>query len=219
MIHHLTFQRSILDEILIQLRDEQFQANAALFRRNLNRVAMLTGFEISKNLKYSSTETVTTLGVADSFTMTDQIVAGAILRAGLPMHEGMLEIFDDAESVFIAAYRHHHKDGTFDVNLEYIHSPQLENKILILCDPMIATGTTLVKTLEGLQKFGTPREIHVCSVIASVMGLEYVEMQFPEVHIWTAAIDEELTARSYIVPGLGDAGDLAYGEKDDDPSL
>lgn len=214
MIHSLTDFRSILDEVMNQLRDENFQANQVLFRRNLYRMAMLTGYEISKHLQYHPVHVTTSLGVAESYALTNEVVVGSVLRAGLPMHDGLLNIFDNAESVFIAAYRHHHKDGTFEVNLEYVHSPRLDNKILILCDPMIATGTTLVRALEALRQYGAPKEIHISSVIASTMGLEFVESQFPEIHVWTAGIDEELTARSYIVPGLGDAGDLAFGVKD-----
>ncbi len=204
-------------EYLLQLRDEVIQLNPVLFRRNLKRIGQIMGYEISKKLRYEDFRTVTPLGVADCKRLTDKIVLGTILRAGMPMHEGMLEIYDQAENTFISAYRKHHKDGTFEISLEYISSPDLTDKVLILCDPMLATGSSIVKTLNALlHEYGMPREIHVAAVVASSAGLEYVNIAYPDATIWIGAEDEELTARSFIVPGLGDAGDLAYGEKTSD---
>lgn len=200
----------------MQMRDEVYQLNPVLFRRNLTRFAQILGYEISKTLNYESVKTVTPLGEADCNRLADQVVLATIIRAGLPMHEGLLSVFDKAESAFISAYRQHHKDGTFEVSLEYISSPVLDGKLLILSDPMLATGASVIKSLEALMEYGTPKEIHVVSIVASSAGLEYVGLKFPDARIWIGAEDEELTAKSFIVPGLGDAGDLAYGPKEMD---
>lgn len=184
-----------------------------LFRRNLYRFGQIMAYEISKKLRYESIQTVTPLGVAECKTLNDNIVLSTILRAGLPMHDGMLSVFDKAENAFVSAYRSNHKDGTFEISLEYITSPELDNKILIICDPMLATGASMVKSINALLEYGAPREIHIVAIIASSAGLEYVNLAFPHANIWIGHEDEELTARSYIVPGLGDAGDLAYGKK------
>lgn len=214
MVINLSSTLSITNDYVLQLRDEVIQLNPVLFRMNLKRLGQIMGYEISKKLRYESIQTVTPLGVADCHKLSDQIVLGTILRAGIPMHEGLLSVFDNAENTFISAYRKHHKDGTFEISLEYISSPDLEGKVLILCDPMLATGSSIVKTLNALQsEYGTPREIHIASVVASSAGLEYLSIEYPDATIWIAAEDEELTAKSYIVPGLGDAGDLAYGQK------
>lgn len=217
MIINLSNTTSVINDYLLQLRDEVIQLNPLLFRINLKRLGQIMGYEISKNLRYEATQTVTPMGVADCHKLSDKIVLGTILRAGIPMHEGLLSIFDNAENTFISAYRKHHKDGTFEISLEYISSPSLEGKVLILCDPMLATGSSMVKTLRALiAEYGTPKEIHIASVVASTAGLEYVSIEYPDATIWICAEDEELTAKSYIVPGLGDAGDLAYGQKASD---
>ncbi len=195
------------------MRDEVMQLNPVLFRRNLSRFARIVGYEISKKLHFQTVQVTTPLGEASCHTLHDTVVLATIMRAGLPMHEGLLDVFDKAENAFISAYRKHHKDGTFEVSLEYISSPELDGKVLILSDPMLATGASIVKALEALMEYGTPREIHVVAVVASSAGLEYVDVKYPEAHIWIGAEDEELTAKSYIVPGLGDAGDLAFGPK------
>ena len=199
------------------MRDETLQLNPVHFRRNLYRFGQIMAYEISKTLTYRSVEVTTPLGVANSMRMSDSIVLATILRAGLPMHDGMLSFFDDAENAFISAFRHHHKDGTFEVSLEYISTPDLDDKVLIICDPMLATGSSMVRALKALLENGKPKHIHVASVIASSAGLEYVGIEFPEATIWVGDEDEELTAKSFIVPGLGDAGDLAYGVKQIDP--
>lgn len=218
MVHNLSHSTSIIHDYLRQLRDEVYQLNPVLFRRNLQRIGQIMGYEISKKLKYQPVKTVTPLGVADCHKLSDAVVLGTILRAGIPMHEGLLSVFDQAENTFISAYRKHHKDGTFDISLEYISSAELEGKVLILCDPMLATGSSVVKALNALlAEYGSPKEIHIVSAVASSAGLEYLGIEYPDATIWICAEDEELTAKSYIVPGLGDAGDLAYGQKSSDP--
>jgi uracil phosphoribosyltransferase len=213
LIHNLSSQSSIASQYLVQLRDETIQLDPVLFRRNLYRFGQIMAYEISKKLRYESIQTVTPLGVAECMKLNDDVVLSTILRAGLPMHDGMLSVFDKAENAFVSAYRSNHKDGTFEISLEYITSPELDNKVLIICDPMLATGASMIKSVNALLEYGTPREIHIVAIIASSAGLEYVNLAFPEANIWIGHEDEELTARSYIVPGLGDAGDLAYGKK------
>ena len=195
------------------MRDVDLQLNPVLFRRNLYRFGQIMAYEISKNLGYSPVEVTTQLGVANCMKLKDPIVLATILRAGLPMHDGMLSILDTAENAFISAFRQHHKDGTFEVSLEYISSPVLDDKIVIISDPMLATGSSMVRSLKALFEYGRPKEIHIAAIIASTAGLEYVSKQFPQANIWIGVEDEELTGKSFIVPGLGDAGDLAYGKK------
>jgi len=216
LIYNLSLQTSIANDYLLNLRDEILQLNPVLFRRNLYRFGQIMAYEISKKLRYESVQTVTPLGVAESQKLSDDIVLSTILRAGLPMHDGMLSVFDKAENAFISAYRLNHKDGTFEISLEYISTPDLDDKVLIICDPMLATGASMVKSLKALLEHGTPSEIHIASILVSSAGLEYVHIAFPDATIWIGNEDEELTARSFIVPGLGDAGDLAYGKKPDD---
>jgi uracil phosphoribosyltransferase len=201
------------------MRDELLQLNPVLFRRNLFRFGQLMAYEISKHLNYETVEVTTQLGVAVGKKLLDQVVLGTILRAGLPMHEGMLSVFDEAENAFLSAFRHHHKDGTFEIRLDYISTPELDDKVLIICDPMLATGSSMIRSLKAMMEFGRPKEIHIASVIASSAGLEYVGIEYPEAHIWIGDEDEELTARSFIVPGLGDAGDLAYGKKPEEEPM
>jgi uracil phosphoribosyltransferase len=219
LVINLSLTNSIANDHLLQLRDEEIQLNPVMFRRNLTRLGQIIGYEISKKLQYHPVKTVTPLGVADCQKLSDDIVLGTILRAGIPMHDGLLSVFDKAENAFISAYRKHHKDGTFEISLEYISSPELDGKVLILCDPMLATGASMVKSLTALlSEYGTPKEIHVAAVVASSSGLEYLNLEFPDATVWICAEDEELTAKSFIVPGLGDAGDLAYGTKSVDIS-
>lgn len=216
MIHNLSAQVSLAQEYILQMRDENLQLNPVMFRKNLYRFGQILAYEVSKSLNFNDLEVTTPLGVASCKKMTDDIVLATILRAGLPMHDGMLSMFDNAENAFISAYRHHHKDGTFEVSLEYISSPDLTDKVLIICDPMLATGSSMVRALKALMENGMPKQIHIATVIASSAGLEYVHIEYPDAHIWVGVEDEELTARSFIVPGLGDAGDLAYGKKSEE---
>lgn len=199
------------------MRDESLQLNPVLFRRNLYRFGQILAYEISKTMQYNTVQVTTPLGVAECRQLQDKVVLATILRAGLPMHDGMLSYFDHAENAFISAFRHHHKDGTFEIRLDYISSPELDDKVLIICDPMLATGSSMVRSIRALLENGTPKKIHIASLIASTSGLEYMQLEFPEASIWIGDEDEELTARSFIVPGLGDAGDLAFGKKQEDP--
>lgn len=213
MIHHLCKDNSIAGVFLAQLRDVNQQGDRALFRENLQRMGEIFAYEISKVLNYQTVQTDTPLGTANSRILADEIVIASILRAGLPLHQGFLNYFSEAENCFVAARRMHHKDGSFDVDVEYITCPEIEDKVLILCDPMIATGSSIHKAMEAILKEGDPRQLHIATLIISSYGLDYIRRLYPKAHIWIAAEDEELTAKSYIVPGLGDAGDLAFGGK------
>jgi uracil phosphoribosyltransferase len=173
----------------------------------------LAALEISTKLVFEEKEIQTPLGTAVCKTLVDQPVLATILRAGLPLHNGLLNIFDKADNAFIAAYRKHRLDGSFDISLEYVSCPDLDDRVLIISDPMIATGSSLVKTLQFLREEGRPKEIHIVAAIACTVGIEFVKRAEPNVTIWCGDIDEELTAKGYIVPGLGDAGDLAFGPK------
>jgi uracil phosphoribosyltransferase len=213
MLHDLSQQSSVLNVYLAEMRDVNVQHDTMRFRKNLERVGRFIAYEISKTFTYNAQEVETPLGIASVPLPSDQVVLATIMRAGLPMHQGMIEVFDHAGNAFVSAYRKHHKDGTFEINLEYVSCPSVDGKIIILSDPMLATGASMVMAAKALMRHGTPKAIHLVSVLAAVDGVEYVRRMLPQAHIWTAAIDEELTARSYIVPGLGDAGDLAFGAK------
>jgi uracil phosphoribosyltransferase len=203
---------SIANSFIAEIRDMNIQNDSMRFRRNLERIGEVLAYEISKTLNYSEVEVTTQLGIAETKIQSNSLVIGAILRAGLPLHQGLLNYFDKAENAFISAYRKHHREG-FEISLDYITCPSLEGKTLILADSMLATGASIHIALESMKKYGTPSEIHIVTAIASRNGLEYIQRKHPNVHIWMGALDEELTAKSYIVPGLGDAGDLAYGKK------
>jgi len=197
-----------------ELRDVQVQKDSMRFRLNIERIGALMGYEISKKFEYISTEVTTPLGIAIVPVLKEQPVIATILRAGLPLHHGMLSTFDKADNAFVSAYRKHHKDNTFEVHVDYLASPSIEGKELILCDPMLATGTSMVLAYQALLRHGRPKHIHVVSILSSMFGIDYVKKNLPEnTSIWTCAIDDELTVQSFIVPGLGDAGDLAYGAK------
>ena len=183
------------------------------FRRNVERISQVFAYEISKTFSYEEKEVETPLGIASVALPTEKIIIASILRAGLPMQHGLLSFFENADNAFVSAYRKHHKDGTFEINLEYVTCPDLNDCVLILADPMLATGSSFAATLDVLHRYGTPKQIHLVTIIASSYGINYIKRTHPRCKIWTGAIDEELTAKSYIVPGLGDAGDLLYGEK------
>ena len=185
------------------------------FRRNLERMGEIFAYEISKSLNYNTMQTTTSLGVAETKQLADQPIIGTILRAGLPLHLGILNYFDKAQNAFISAYRRHHKNNTFEIILEYVACPDLTDKIVILCDPMLATGSSMVLTYKALLAKGIPKHTHIVTAVASQVGIDYLKanMPSPNYTLWCGAIDEELTAHSYIVPGLGDAGDLAFGSK------
>ena len=214
MIINLSKQGSLLTEWMSELRNTDVQNNRMRFRRNLERIGEIMAYEISKHLPWKEVEVQTPLGTHASKVLKDQPVLATILRAGLPMHSGMLQYFDKADNAFISAYRKHHRDGSFDIRLEYLSCPTLDQRILIIVDPMVATGASIVKSIEALKEEGTAAEIHVACAIACTVGIEYVFREAGDaVHIWCGDIDEELTAKGYIVPGLGDAGDLAFGSK------
>lgn len=214
MINDLSKQSSVLNMYMAELRDVNVQKDSMRFRANLERIGELVGYEISKKLEYVNAEVQTPLGIAQVSVLKEQPVVASILRAGLALHTGVLKVFDKAENAFISAYRQHHKDGSFEVHVEYMACPSIEGKELILCDPMLATGTSMVLTYQAMLRRGRPKHVHVFSVISSMPAIDYVRKNLPEnITIWTCAVDDELTAQSYIVPGLGDAGDLAFGVK------
>jgi uracil phosphoribosyltransferase len=204
---------SIAGNYLADLRDSSIQQNKVLFRRNLQRLGVFMAHEISKYLSFEVKNIQTPLGIAACNKLNIPIVLGTILRAGLPMHQGFLDVYDDAENAFLTAYRKHHQSGKFEIEMEYVSCPDLTNKCLILIDPMLATGASIIKAVDHLSAYGIPSTIHIVSAIASKEGLNLVHNKLPNVHIWVGDVDEELTAKSYIFPGLGDAGDLSYGEK------
>lgn len=210
---NLSEQHSLVSNWISELRDVNIQQDKIRFRINLERIAEVAAYEISKVLPFKEIETETPLGTATCKVLKEQPVLVTILRAGLPMHNGLLNYFDKADNGFIAAYRKHEKDGSFEISLEYMSCPDLEDRILIISDPMLATGASLVKSIHFLKEEGKPKEIHFVCAIACTVGIEYVKREEPGITIWCGDIDEELTAKSYIVPGLGDAGDLAYGSK------
>ncbi len=214
MVHHLSKQFSVLNEYVNELRDVHVQGDRMRFRKNMFRIGNIIAYEISKHLQVLPKDISTPLGIYNAQTLAKQPVVGTILRAGVPLFEGILDIFDKADCCFVAAYRKHAKDDdSFTINQEYVTCPELTDRVLILADPMLATGASLVEAIKELQSFGKPSEIHIACSIASAIGLELVQKELGDIHIWVADIDEELTGKGYIVPGLGDAGDLSYGSK------
>jgi uracil phosphoribosyltransferase len=213
MIVNLSEQHSLVSTWVAELRDVNIQGDRMRFRRNLERIGEVAAYEISKTLLYNETEIQTPLGTASHLLLQSQPVLATILRAGLPLHQGLLNYFDQADNAFISAYRKHHKDGSFEISLDYVSCPELENRVVIISDPMLATGSSLVKTIHYLKDEGKPSAIHIVVAIACTVGIEYVLREEPSVTIWCGDIDDELTAKGYIVPGLGDAGDLAFGTK------
>ncbi len=213
MIINLSQQHSLVSNWTGEIRDVNVQNDRMRFRRNLERIGEVAAYEISKVLPFNETEIQTPLGVAVTKTLRDQPVLATILRAGLPLHQGLLNYFDKADNAFISAFRKHKKDGSFEISLDYVSCPDLEGRVLIISDPMLATGSSMVKTIHYLKEEGKPQQIHIVAAIACTVGIEYVKREEPGVTIWCGDIDDELTAKGYIVPGLGDAGDLAYGSK------
>lgn len=214
MVHELGKENSILNQYIAEMRDEEIQKDSMRFRRNLERAGEICAYEVSKKLEWVTKEVTTPLGIATVPVLKQQPVIATILRAGLPFHQGMLNVFDRAENAFISAYRKHKPNGSFDVQVEYMACPDLNDKTLILCDPMLASGHSIELVFKALKRNGVPKNIHLVSLLASADGVEYVKKHLPNnVTMWACAIDEELTAQAYIVPGLGDAGDLAFGNK------
>lgn len=214
-VHHLLQHNSVANSFIAQLRDSKIQSDRMRFRRNIERLGEILGYELSKTLTYQEKDVKTPLGTAKIPVASEDIVICSILRAGLPLHNGLLNYFDAADNSFISAYRHHpNNDEEFEILVEYLASPSLEGKTLILADPMLATGRSFVNVLKALEPMGKPEKIHLVSVIGAREGIEHVAQNFPEdSELWIATIDEELNERGYIVPGLGDAGDLCYGSK------
>lgn len=214
-IHHLSENNSVLNHFLGQIRNVNVHNDSMRFRRNIERIGEVMAYELSKNLHYKSVEIQTPLSIKKTTEIKDQLVLCSILRAGLTMHLGFLNYFDNAENGFISAYRHHpNNDDYFDILVEYQAVADIENKNLLLLDPMLATGQSIVAVFNKLMEKGTPKEIHVAVIIAAPEGIAYLEEHLPDsCHLWIAALDEKLDEHKYIVPGLGDAGDLAYGNK------
>ena len=215
IIHNLSKQNSILNTFISEIRDIDIQKDSMRFRRNIERIGEILGYEMSKSLNYNPSTIKTPLADCDIDLIDDSIVICSILRAGIPLHNGLLNYFDTAENAFISAYRHHKHDSEhFEIIVEYLACPNLEDKTLVLVDPMLATGQSILATFEALKPFGTPKNVHLISVIGAQKGVNSIEKHFDEnVHLWIATIDETLNSKGYIVPGLGDAGDLAFGKK------
>lgn len=215
-IVNLGESNSILNRFVAELRDVQIQRDRLRFRRNVERIGEIMAYEISKDFSYSRKEILSPLGTAIMNTPDNEVVVSTILRAGLPYHQGFLSYLDHAENAFVSAYRKYKDRLNFDIHIEYIASPKLSNKTLILTDPMLATGTSMEMAYQALRTKGEPAHIHIASIIASKQAVEYIRQNMPDdkTTVWLAAVDNDLDEHSYIVPGLGDAGDLAYGEKD-----
>lgn len=213
MIFNLDKTTSIANVFLAELRDENIQKDSMRFRKNMERLGEFFAYEISKTLEFQRKETQTPLGLAKTAFLPQQPVLATILRAGIPLHQGLLNVFDQAESTFITAYRKNHKNGNFVIQVEYISTPDLTDKVVIMADPMLATGMSMVLCCKELLNRYQIKELHIVSAIASTEGVSHVRANLPKAKLWLGAIDEEMTSKSYIVPGLGDAGDLAYGVK------
>ena len=206
---------SVVNKYLAEMRDVKIQKDRMRFRRNIERIGELMAYEVSKDLDFAPTTITTPLGNAVVNVPVDQVVVGTILRAGLPMHTGVLNVFDDAENCFVSAYRAYNEKHEVEIHLGYAATPDLDGKVLILADPMLATGFSMVQTINQLSKYGIPKHIHVLSIIGARPGVEYLKNNLGDlpVSLWVASVDPVLNSDSYIVPGLGDAGDLAFGEK------
>lgn len=214
-IHNLSKQNSILNTFISEIRDINIQKDRMRFRRNIERIGEILGYEMSKTLHYNPKIVKTPLGEKTTGLFENDIVLCSILRAGVPLHNGLLNYFDDAENAFISAYRHHrHDPESFEIVVEYLACPSLEGKTLVLADPMLATGQSMLATYEAIKPFGTPKEVHLVCVIGAQKGIDFVSENFSKnTHLWIAIVDEKLNNKGYIIPGLGDAGDLAFGEK------
>jgi uracil phosphoribosyltransferase len=214
MVTNLSQSSSIFNQFIAEIRDEQVQKDAMRFRRNMERIAEILGYELSKKLPYQTVEVTTPLGISSEYSLKEKPVLATILRAGLAMHNGLLNVFDSCDSAFISAYRKHTTPEEFDIYVEYMAAPQLDNKIWIISDPMLATGNSMVTVYQAMLEVGKPKQVFIVSAIATPEALDMINKNFPKnTEVFVGAIDNELTSQSYIVPGLGDAGDLAYGEK------
>jgi len=214
MITILSKQNSVVNDFISELRDVDIQKDRLRFRRNLERVGAAMAYEISKTLEFEKKDIETPLGVASMNTLAEQPILVTIIRSGLPFHQGFLNVFDRADSGFIAAFRHTKKSGEFEIHKKYSNIPSLEEKTVIITDPLIATGKSLVLTCKEILSEYNIRELHIASIIATEEGMQHIRAYIPEAHVWTGDVDNELTSKSFIVPGLGDAGDLAFGNKE-----
>ncbi|MDD4602995.1 MAG: uracil phosphoribosyltransferase [Bacteroidales bacterium] len=215
MVHVLSASSSILNQYISEIRDTDIQRDSLRFRNNLERLGTIFGYEISKDLAFELKEVITPLGIANVPTLKEYPVLAAILRAGLPFHQGLLNVFDKSENAFISAFRKHHPDGSYTIETDYVSVPDIDDKIVILSDAMLASGTSMVLAYREMISHGKPKHTYLATILASSEGVEYVKkhLSLENISIWVGVIDEELTAQSFIVPGLGDAGDLAYGKK------
>ncbi len=213
MVHNLSKEHSLVSNWVSELRDINIQQDRMRFRRNLERIAEVTGYEISKQMETEDKIITTPMGTANCKVLKDQPVLATILRAGLAMHNGLLSFFDRADNAFLSAYRKHNDDGSFEIALEYMSCPPIEGRIVIISDPMLATGASLVKAIQFIKEAGNIKELHVVCAIAATKGINTLQNAIPEATIWCGDIDENITDKGYIIPGLGDAGDLAYGTK------
>ncbi|MBL4662336.1 MAG: uracil phosphoribosyltransferase [Flavobacteriaceae bacterium] len=215
IVHNFELQNSLLNRFIAELRDKNIQKDSMRFRRNIERIGEILSYELSQTLDYHTEVVTTPLGEKKVSLPQNDVVLCSVLRAGLPLHQGLLNYFDTAENAFVSAYRHH-PDGkdAFEVIVNYFATPSLENKTLLLADPMLVTGRTLENVYNATKKHGSPKQIHIISVIGSKVGIEYIEKVFPEdTHLWIATVDDTLNSKGYIIPGLGDAGDLSFGIK------
>ena len=215
IVHHLLKKNSVLNTFIKEIRDQNIQKDSMRFRKNLERIGEVLSYELSKELEYSTETTSTVLGEKNLKVHNNDIIICSILRAGLPLHQGILNYFDTAENAFISAYRNHSKNNTtFEIKVEYFATPALDGNTLIIADPMLATGKSMVTVYEAIKKFGNPKKIHIISVIGSELGVNYIKKHYPKnTELWIADIDPTLNEKGYIIPGLGDAGDLSYGPK------
>lgn len=214
IIHNFSKENSVFSHFLAEMRSTEVQQDSMRFRRNIERIGEVLAYEISKSFSFKKEDVVTPLGSSPTYLIDEEIVVCSILRAGVPLHNGLLNYFDRAESSFISAYRHHHSETDFEIKVEYLASPSLEGKTLILADPMLATGRSFLNVFNALEPLGQPKSIHLAAVIGAQPGIALLEEHLPvDTELWIGAIDSELDERGYIVPGLGDAGDLAFGNK------
>ena len=214
-IINLGEQNTIFNHFISEIRDVVIQNDPMRFRRNIERIGEIFAYEISKKMEYKEKKIKTPLGISSERLMIEKPVLATILRAGLPLHQGLLNYFDDSDNAFISAYRDHSQGSDFEIKIEYMASPDLEDRILILCDPMLASGASMVLALEAILTRGNPKHVHIVSVISSAAGIDYLKKNLPikSCTLWVGAKDDKMTAQSYIVPGLGDAGDLSFGKK------
>ena len=215
MIHNFEKSNSLFGHFLSEIRDADIQLDRMRFRRNMERLGEIFAYEISKEIEFNNVDVQTPLGVAPMNIISEMPIIASIMRAGIPLHQGVLNYFDQADNAFISAYRKHHKNGKFEIELEYVSCPSIEERVLILVDPMLASGKSMELAYKALMAYGKPKHVHIVSAIASVEGVAFLKknINMSEVTLWFGAIDEEMTAKSYIVPGLGDAGDLSFGTK------